>query len=815
MKLIFDSEEFIQLEREEKVKLLNIEKQKYDGTDLSKDLESLKTEKLEVESKISENKEKLLSFCYNENNDARLNEINAEIEEIKSQAGVFRQKSSDLDKHKNALEIKNAIAKKDSLTKEIQELKIELENLREQKIESQNSLVEIRSNFENFYNSYNEEMARLMFEEKNIQSIASDSNFNEDVKYDKFRLESVLSEKNLEIIKIKEEIENKRIKCEAVEADILEKQEELASVKIPETSKELIVQAKDLESEIIIYDEMLSRVGKLMDDVKEDLNEAKANYSSQLAAERKIDEDLNKIQESTAKVFENSELTNFEKLRNCDKSLADIRVVEYELGLVDKEIEKLKNKSNTRLVNAEKIKGQILSTEEVLNQKRQVLKDLNNELKSQQDSREEMLGANSLGLLTTYTKVGDYCPICKARVHEKNHVEVIDLVGIDKEIEMTRNKISYAEKDKDMALSAVIALKAKLDFEIEQIEFEKSELQNLENSKTKIYQRVVDINDKTPENFANLKGALKKTSVALENLINLQGKLKTQIDENLTKKIEFGTKISLLTDNQEQLIDLYYVLQKERAERELVMLDAKFAVSGTNFDEKRTEFADNEQNYNRLLGEIIELQEQLNELKTSIFVSMEKLIELEYERGKLETNSNAESININNEYTSCMSLDEINSKKENLKETYKHLLSLKESAELSLQNLLRDYEVKTELLKFKADEMHDVSALVSSLIFRYGFAGEDEVKQFIITDSMLKLKESEVKTYNNRIAKLELLKEYLSESNDCSDDEYMKIQKDNESLKIRLGELNILINQKAEEIEMLSKIESLIKNYSM
>ena len=43
----------------------------------------------------------------------------------------------------------------------------------------------------------------------------------------------------------------------------------------------------------------------------------------------------------------------------------------------------------------------------------------------------------------------------------------------------------------------------------------------------------------------------------------------------------------------------------------------------------------------------------------------------------------------------------------------------------------------------------------------------------------------------------------------------MKIQKDNESLKIRLGELNILINQKAEEIEMLSKIESLIKNYSM
>ena len=821
MKSIFDTKEFLSLEPEEKVKVLTIELEKYEE-DLSEILIKQKNEESEILANIANKKEQILEF-YKQGIDFssgnKLSIVMQELQDLKGKAGQIKQKSIELDKNKNALELKNLIAKKNSLCQEIEELKNEISSLHEQKIESQNSLVEIRANYNTFYSSYNEELSRLMFEEKRMYSEAISSD-TEDVINNNFKLENQLKCKKDEIIKLKEENDRALEKCLSVEEEISETQDRINNLIIPEESKELIVQAKDLESEIIIYDEMLKRLDKLIDNNKEDLELTKVKYSNELQEERKIEEDLKKINESTSKVFENSELSNFEKLRNCDKSLADVKKVDLELKCVDKQIDNIKNRIKNRQQKIENVKTEILPLENTYNQKKEYEKQLKNELLKLQETREELLGSNCLGLITQYTNIGDFCPICKTRVTQKNHIETMDLTGLEKEIEMAKSKLSFARKDANNAYSNLSVVKAIEEYELAQIETDKKEIIELQNSKINIYKQVIDINDKTSENFENLKTALTKTTTALENIINLENKLQGTIKENNLKKIEYGTKISMYNELEEELIDLYYILQKERAERELLMFEAKNSVSIDDFEEKRTTLAENELKARELTRELINLYLQACELKNKIFANQETLSSLEYEKGVLETKLlqnktikvDTEDLN-NNDFN----VGEIREKIDRLKDSHKHLLSLKQDAENSMNNILKDYEVKTKLLAFKISDEQDVSSLVSSLMYRYGFISENEVKEYIVTDNMLKLKENEIKSYNNMLEKLELQREYLSENissnTEINYEEYQKLIKETEELNFKLGKLQENIICTENRLNEYNQLKQLIEKY--
>ena len=145
------------------------------------------------------------------------------------------------------------------------------------------------------------------------------------------------------------------------------------------------------------------------------------------------------------------------------------------------------------------------------------------------------------------------------------------------------------------------------------------------------------------------------------------------------------------------------------------------------------------------------------------------------------------------------------------------MLGLKQDAENSVQNITRDYEIKTKILAYKTNEEQDVSALVSSLIYRYNFKDENEVKEYIVTDNMIKLKDSEIKSYNNLLEKLQLQNEYLSENLSDSDNKnnemYYKLTLENQQLNLKLGEVRTQISILSEQLNEYNQLLKLIEKF--
>ena len=105
MKSICDTKEFLALELEEKLKILELEICKYDNETDTMQLNKLQEEQAEVLAKISKNKERLseLKSVINQDGEVsqRIFEVDAELDELKKQAGVYKQKQVELNKHKN------------------------------------------------------------------------------------------------------------------------------------------------------------------------------------------------------------------------------------------------------------------------------------------------------------------------------------------------------------------------------------------------------------------------------------------------------------------------------------------------------------------------------------------------------------------------------------------------------------------------------------------------------------------------------------------------------------------------------------------
>lgn len=818
MKAIYETKAFLGLEKEEKMNILQVEKEKFDAESLQFDIDKLLLEKGQIESALvfaNEQIEDLEKQVDGSISDGRLAEVNVKLDELKKQSGVYKQKQAELDKYKNALEIKMAIGKKNDYEQEVQSLREEVENLHNQKVELGNSLVEIRANFDSFYASFNEEMANILMEEKLGEMKNGFAGATDDETFENYKIEQKINEISGQIEIKKEEIERFHDRCKAIKEEIAEKQEMLDNLVIPIESKENILEAKDLESEIIIYDGVLLKLDRELDQIKQDLDEAKEAYSKQLEAERKINEDVEKIDLSTAKIFDNSELNNFQKLRSCDKSLADIKIVEFEIMQADKQINSIKEKIEKQKRENQELETSLQESNNLLESKNNVVQEFKKELEDRMNDRESLLGSNALDVIIDYSRIGDKCPVCNNTIREKAYAESFDLSAINKEIELAKNKVTYAEKDRNMVVSAIATIKAKIAFNEEQIGFEDKEIAEIETSKTQIYRQVVDVNNSTSENFFGLKNALQKTANTLEDLINLQTNLRDKIQDILSKKSEQGTKISLLSEKYEELLDLYYAFQKERAEREMLMLEAKSTV-GEGFDEKRETLAESEEAATNLYEELLAKFGELDEYKQKIIDGTNELVGLEKEKIRLEMNSNNRFSN-SNEFNFDFE-GNTKERKQKLEESYSHLLELKNNAELSLSGVLKDYDVKKALLDEKTNNFQDQMALVSSLLFRYGFADEQEAKTYITTDTMLKNMQNEITSYNNQVQKLEIEKEFLSQNDGNSvSGEQDKFEKlfalRNEKLERtkRLGEVEVLLLNMQNELEEYNHILDLIK----
>jgi DNA repair exonuclease SbcCD ATPase subunit len=178
-------------------------------------------------------------------------------------------------------------------------------------------------------------------------------------------------------------------------------------------------------------------------------------------------------------------------------------------------------------------------------------------------------------MISNHLRIGDTCPVCSNRVIQKSYSETNDLSKIEGEIDRSISNVKLSHLERDKILANVISLKARYEFEKTQIEENLTEIRNLKEGKNKYYQRFVDNNDQSEENFKRLYSLLQKTSDSLEELIAIQDEIREAEKFVLVQKIQAGTKVTVYKNHLEKLIDIFYDLQKKQAERE-------FAISTVN-----------------------------------------------------------------------------------------------------------------------------------------------------------------------------------------------------------------------------------------
>ena len=110
---------------------------------------------------------------------------------------------------------------------------------------------------------------------------------------------------------------------------------------------------------------------------------------------------------------------------------------------------------------------------------------------------------------------------------------------------------------------------------VEKIQIEKNnaEIASLHEGKNSLYIKFVDANDDSAENFEKFYALLQDTVISLENLIDLQDKVRDDEKQALIRKTQAGTRVTIYESHLESLIELLYSLQKKKAEREFVIFN--------------------------------------------------------------------------------------------------------------------------------------------------------------------------------------------------------------------------------------------------
>ena len=176
-------------------------------------------------------------------------------------------------------------------------------------------------------------------------------------------------------------------------------------------------------------------------------------------------------------------------------------------------------------------------------------------------------------MISEHLQVGDTCPVCSANVTTKIYTEKTNFNPIESEIESNRVRLKNLRFERDKILASLVSFKARIEFEKIQIEKNNAEIAALHEGKNALYIKFVDANDDSAENFEKFYALLQDTVVSLENLIDLQDKVRDDEKQALIRKTQAGTRVTIYESHLESLIELLYSLQKKKAEREFVIFN--------------------------------------------------------------------------------------------------------------------------------------------------------------------------------------------------------------------------------------------------
>ena len=735
-----------------------------------------------------------------------LKNLKIELENLENSKADIEKLQKEITKNQIANVLKSDYNKMKKDDADVKELTEKLSSLNELKLQKQSSLAEAETDYTNLKSVYDSKIIELNSKIARLQEIA---HYDEEIK--------ICTEKRTEteeLIKVKEKERTEELENNAyLDADISKLQEQIDQIddfiNANKADVELtyaLEQTKDIESELLLIDDMYKKVEALIDQTNEDLKTVQEEYNESINQEKLLQQQREKIENSIGVAFEDANSSHFDKLRACDKQLDGMNEVKNNLQKVDELIAKLSFDSETKLNIINQVETEIHSSQQSLTNIEDSITKKEVELSSLQTEREEMLGENVISMISEHLQVGDNCPVCSSSVTTKIYSEKNDLGSIEGEIERCKTELKNLRFERDKIFASMVSLKTRAEFERNQIENNNIEIKVLHDSKNNFYQRFVDNNDASPENFEKLYSLIESAVESLEELIELQDRVRIEEGYALVRKTQAGTKITIYKAYTESLIDMLYDLQKKKAEREFVIMNVhekytnlaefkKQIAEGKNIelaiDTKKEERASLKDKQFEIMAEKSKSDLKIATISAEIQVLEEKVSNLN--KTIADAKTKMLSSGVPNGVMVAEEQKETEKAIAELSSQYTEKQSLFETCKEALSRVENDYAVSSTILVSKEAELKTLTAKVNQSLELNEFSSYEDLECCFADSSVLKLKQEKVNSYNDshRVLKSQI---------DAIEAEHLEPV--DEAL---LKELETQINELNEEVKALSE----------
>jgi len=569
-------------------------------------------------------------------------------------------------------------------------------------------------------------------------------------------------------------------------------------------------QTKGIESELILIEDFYKKIEFLIDQTEQDLKIVQEEYNGDIKEEKNLKAKCEQIQKSIEVAFEEVDSTDFMRLRSCDKELEGMREVDVLVKNIDLQIQKLVDENDSRKGVVSSVGLQIDEASRALAEYEAQISVQEKEVASTREAREEMLGENVVSMISNHLKIGEFCPVCSNRVIQKIYSETTDLASIDGEVESAVSKLKAMRYERDKLLANLISLKSRYEYEKAQIEINLSEIKALEDGKNKLYQRYVDNNDQSKENFEKFYELLQNTADSLEELIVLQENIRKAEIDVLVNKAQSGTKVSLLKSYLESLIDILYDLQKKKAEREFAIYNVneryanlkeykKQIAEGKNIeleiDLKKEERMNLRDEQIRVTEEKSKSDLKIADIKLAIEVLSEKLANAEKQilslNAKILASGVPEGVLVEDEIT------ETDKAIQKLKFDYDNKQVHYESCKENLSRTENEYNVSSSILSSKRAEIFELQGIVNSAMTKNNFKSNEDLENSFVDSNEIKNKQNIVNEHNDKLRLLNSQKLLLEQEE--------IVQVDAKALKVLETEINELNEQVKKLSELVGK----------
>ena len=758
----------------------------------------------------------------------KLKEIVKELSELEIKVQDFKKIENEIQKGQSANAIRGDYEKLQKCTTDEKALSQKISELNEIKLQKASDLQEAENDLAAFQQLYETKIVELNAKLGQLKDLQ--------------KFEADIKEYEAEKLKTIEEIASKRKDLAAeqennayyvsvltnIQAEITKIDEFIDKNKPDVELSYALEQTKGVESELILIDDQYKRLEELIDHTEQELKNVQEEYNSAIKKEREYQAKREKITNSIEVAFEDVDNTDFKKIRSLDKELDGMREVDLLVNKVDEQIAKLLNENDSRRTIIQNIAHQIEIETKKLNELENTISSKEKDVESFRESRDELFGENVISMISNHLKIGDHCPVCENRVIQKQQNKINDLGQIEGEISKVNNNITSLRFERDKMLANIISLKSRYEFERIQIEENEHEVKVLSEGKNTLYQRFVDNNEESAENFKKLYNLLQTTSDSLEELIELQDVIREEELNVTIQKAQAGTKVSVYKSYLESLIDILYDLQKKKAEREFVIYNVqeKFSslkeykkqiAEGKNIEieienqkDRRVSFRDEQM---RVTQDKLQSDLKIAQIRSDLTILEERVSNLESQissaTSRILASGVPEGVSVDQEK------EETDKVIENMKSDLTNKQTRVDSCKTNVNRTETDYNVNSSILESKRNEIQELQQKVSKHMTDNEFESIQELENCFVDPGEIKAKQEKVNEFNDRMRilsaqKQELESEELSVMDKQELDELEKnIQELNESVKLlseSLGKAGADLDRIVEANEKLNHI---------